>query len=182
MKNSFISLLRSLAKLARAPVGLQEAIEQSHALRETINNEFDKVRALSDAVLFEFGAARQQDLSFRSRITRWQPQLRMLFITLVALLKYRLQLPGFELPQRMDLAQQEFDEHLAVTLDVIAERFKGKASTRTLSLQDSFARLEQIIQASEPAVSQGAFSSHLQTFLLLSRRIVSLTISLDREI
>ena len=182
MKNAFTSLLRSLATLARAPVEPQGAIEQSYALRETINNNFDKVRALSDAVIFEFGASRQQDLSFRSRITRWQPQLRMLFITLVALLKYRLQLPGFELPQRMDLAQQEFDEHLAVTLDVIAERFKGKASTRTLSLQDSFARLEQIIQASEPAVSQGALSSHLQTFLLLSRRIVSLTISLDREI
>jgi len=180
MKNEFISLLRSLAKLARAPVEPQDAIEQSYALRETINNNFDKVRALSDAVLFEFGPNRPQDLAFRSRITPWQPQLRMLFITRVALLKYRLQLPGFELPQRVDLAQQEFDEHLAVTLDVIADRFKGKARTRTESLQDSFARVEQTIQTS--AVSQGVLSSHLQTFLLLSRRIISLTISLDREI
>ena len=182
MKNTFISLLRSLAKLARAPVDPQDAIEQSYALRETVNSNFDKVRAFSDAVLFEFGASRQKDLAFRSRITRWQPQLRMLFITRVALLKYRLQLPGFELPQGLDLAEQEFDEHLAATLDGIGDRFKGKASTRTEGLQDSFARLEQSIQASEPAVSQGGLSSHLQTFLQLSRRIVNLTISLDREI
>jgi len=182
MKNAFISLLRSLAKLARAPVDPQGAIEQSYALRETINNNFDKVRALSDAVLFEFWASRQQDLAFRSRITRWQQQLRMLVITRVALLKYRLQLPGFELPQRADLAQQEFDEQLAVTLDGIADRFKGKARTRTERLQDSVVRLEQIIQASEAVVSQGVLSSHLQTFLHLTRRIVSLTNSLDRDI
>ena len=182
MKNAFISLLRSLAKLARAPVEPLDDIEQSYALRETINNNFDKVRALSDAVLFEFGADRQQDLAFRSQITHWQPQLRMLFITRVALLKYRLQLPGFELPQPVRVAQSEFDEHLAVTLNGIADRFKSKARSKTESLQDSFVRLEQTIQASEPAVSQGVLSSHLQTFVHLSRRIVSLTISLDREI
>src|SRR6266850_3471030 len=47
MKNAFVSLLRSLAKLARAPVDPQDGIEQTHPLRETINNDFDKVRALS---------------------------------------------------------------------------------------------------------------------------------------
>jgi multidrug resistance protein MdtO len=184
MKKGFISLLRSLAKLAREPVAEnpQSAIEQTYALRETINNDFDKVRAFSDAVLFEFGPTRQQDLALRSRILGWQPQLRILFITRVALLKYRLRLPGFELPKRVDLAQQEFDEHLAVTLDGIADRFSGKARARTESLQDSLLRLEQTIQASEPAVSQEVLSSHPQTFLHLSRRIVSLTISLDREL
>jgi multidrug resistance protein MdtO len=111
-------------------------------------------------------------------IIGWQPQLRMLFITRVALLKYRLQLPGFELPQPVELAQQEFDEHLAVTLNGIADRVNGEVSTRAESLQDSFARLEQTIQTSEPAESQGVLSSHLQTFLHLSRRIVSLAVIL----
>jgi multidrug resistance protein MdtO len=182
MKNVFISLLRSLANLARAPVGLQDdPIVQCSALRETLNNDFDKVRALSDAVLFEFGATREQNLAFRSRITRWQPQLRMLFITRVALLKYRLRFPGFELPQRVELAQQEFDEHLAGTLDGMADRFKGEARARTENLQDSFARLVQTIQTSEPATSP-VLSSHLETFLQLSRRIVGLAVSLDQEI
>jgi hypothetical protein len=48
-----------------------------------------------------------------------------------------------------------------------------------MTLQDSFARVEQTIQTSEPAISQGI---HLQTFLHLSRRIVSLAVSLDQQI
>src|SRR6476619_5629615 len=60
MKNVFVSLLHTLANLARAPVGLHDGMEQTNPLREAINNDFDKVRALSDAVLFEFGPSRQQ--------------------------------------------------------------------------------------------------------------------------
>ncbi len=180
MKNAFISLLRSLAKLARAPVDPQDAIEQSYALRETINNSFDKVRALSDAVLFEFGASRQQDLSFRSRITRWQPQLRMLFITRVALLKYRLQLPGFELPQLVRLAQRDFDEHLAVKLEGMADRLQSKAPQEGEDLDASLVHLEGIVRSCSSA--PGAGTANTQTLLLLSRRVESLAASLDKEI
>jgi multidrug resistance protein MdtO len=182
MKNAFVSLLRSLAKLARAPIGLQNAIEQSYALRETINNNFDKVRALCDAVLFEFGPTRHQDLAFRSRITRWQPQLRTLFITRVALLKYRLRLPGFELPEPVRVAQQEFDEHLAAALDRIADRLQGAARQKTEGLEASLAHLEETTKTHDPGASQGALASHVQTFLPLSRRIEQLAVSLDQEI
>jgi len=180
MKTAFVSLLRSLAKLARAPVDPQDAIEQSYALRETINNNFDKVRALSDAVLFEFGASRQQDLSFRNRITRWQPQLRMLFITRVALLKYRLQLPGFELPQSVRLAQRDFDEHLAVKLEGMADRLQSKAPQEGEDLDASLVHLEGIVRSRSSA--PGAGTANIQTLLLLSRRVESLAASLDKEI
>jgi hypothetical protein len=78
--------------------------QRGNSLRETINNRFDQVRALADGVLFEFGPSRQQDLALRTRILRWQPQLRMLFLTRIALWRYRLQLPGFELPKPVALA------------------------------------------------------------------------------
>jgi len=182
MKNAFISLLRSLAKLAREPVAEkpQAAIEQTYALRETINNGFDQVRALSDAVLFEFGASRQQDLAFRSRIARWQPQLRMLFITRVALLKYRLQLPGFELPQPVRLAQRDFDEHLAVKLEGMADRLQSKAPQEGEDLDASLVHLEGIVRSRSSA--PGAGTANIQTLLLLSRRVESLAASLDKEI
>jgi multidrug resistance protein MdtO len=180
MKNAFISLLRSLAKLARAPVDPQAAIEQTYALRETLNNNFDKVRALSDAVLFEFGPSRQQDLSFRSRITRWQPRLRMIFITRVALLKYRLQLPGFELPQPVRVAQRDFDEHLAVKLEGMAHRLQSKAPQEGEDLDASLVHLEGIVRSCSSA--PGAGTANTQTLLLLSRRVQSLTASLDKEI
>ena len=37
------------------------------ALRETINESFDKERALADGVLFEFGHSRQEDWPYASR-------------------------------------------------------------------------------------------------------------------
>ena len=115
---------------------VDERVAKHNHIRPAVSDEV--VRPRRPRKLFSTSSRSEiRSLELPSRITRWQPQLRMLFITRVALLKYRLQLPGFELPQRVDLAQQEFDEHLAVALDGIADRFKGTARTRTESLQDS---------------------------------------------
>jgi multidrug resistance protein MdtO len=145
MKTTFVSTLRLLAQFVREPLStdLRVAIERSYSLRETINKNFDKVRALADGVLFEFGPSRQDDLALRDRIRRWQPQLRLLFLTRITLLKFRLQLPGFQLPEPVQLAQQEFDHRLAKTLDAMAERMESKGPEVRESLEDSFERLER---------------------------------------
>jgi multidrug resistance protein MdtO len=93
MKMAFISSLRLLAQLSREPLSknLRVAAERTFSLRDMINSSFDEVRALADAVPLETGVSRQQDLTLRRRILRWQPRLRMLFITRVALWRYRLQ-------------------------------------------------------------------------------------------
>ena len=182
MKSALISLLRSLAKLARAPAAgdLHAAMEQSYALRETINNTFEKVRALADGVQFEFGPSRQHDLTLRNRIMRWQPQLRMLFITRVALFKYRLRLPGFELPQPFCLTQQEFDEHLAAKLEGMADRLESKPRAQTQALDGRLFNLEESVSSCHS--EQGAGTANIQTFLMLSSRVESLVAFLDKEI
>ena len=98
MRRTFISNLRSLGQLVREPLPGREKNWRSDSLRETINTNFDKVRSMADGVLFELGPSRWGDLALRNQIRRWQPQLRALFVTRIALMKYRLQLPGFELP------------------------------------------------------------------------------------
>jgi len=130
MKRTFVSNLRLLAELAREPLSkeLKVATQRGYALHETINANFDEVRSLADAVLFEFSSSRQQDLALRDRIRQWQPQLRMLFLMRIVLWKYRVQLPGFELPKPVAMAQQEFDHHLATTLHGMADRMEGKSS------------------------------------------------------
>ena len=127
MKRRFVLTFRLLAQLAREPVStdIQATTKRSYALRETIDNEFDKVRALADGVLFEFGPSRQQDLAMRDHIRRWQPQLRTLFIMRIASLKYRFQVPGFELPEAIRLAQQAYDDRSAQMLEEMAERIEG---------------------------------------------------------
>jgi multidrug resistance protein MdtO len=129
MKRKFISIVRLLAQFTREPLSTDRRVtaERSYSLRETIDNSFDQVRALADGVLFEFGPSRQKDLALRSRIVRWQPQLRMLFLTRIALWKYRARLPGFELSQPIATAQREFDAGLANVLDGIADRMEGRS-------------------------------------------------------
>src|SRR5258708_10240396 len=140
MKKTFISNLRTLAEFERQPLAGERkvAIERSYAHRETINSNFDKVRSLADGVLFEFGPSRQKDLALRGQIRRWQPQLRMLFLTRITLFKYRLQLPGFELPSAVRASQAEFDGRLAAILELMASRLENTAPPKDHDLTATF--------------------------------------------
>jgi len=130
MKRAFVSALRLLAQFAREPISrdYNVATERSYSLREAINNNFDSMRASADAVLFEFGPSRLQDLAWRSRFKQWQPQLQLLFVTEIALWKYRARIPGFELPPTLGTAQRAFDDELARTLEALKDRIEGRPS------------------------------------------------------
>jgi len=182
MRRTFMVNLQSLARLVREPAPGSEKTWRSDSLRETINAAFDKVRTLADGVLFEFGPSRQQDLALRDRIRQWQPQLRLIFLTRIALLKYRLRLPSFELPEAVSQAQREFDNELAMTLEGMAGRIEGTILERRVKLEDSLKQLEQSAQASYPEPSKEASVTTLQTFLIFSRRIEVLASTLDKEI
>jgi multidrug resistance protein MdtO len=182
MKRTFVSNLRLLAQLMREPLPGTEKTWRSYSLRHTIEANFNKVRGLADAVLFELGASRQQHLALRDRIRRSQPQLHALFLTRLALLKYRLQLPGFDLQEPVHVAQQEFDDHLAKALDGMADRMEGKASERKDDLGDAFDALEKTVRSSCSEGPQGLVGPDLQTFLTLSRSIENVTLSLDNQI
>jgi multidrug resistance protein MdtO len=106
----------------------------------------------------------------------------LVFLTRIALLKYRLRLPGFELPEAVSLARQEFDNHLADTLEGIADRMEGKVSEVRENLEASLERLERTAVACCPGLPQEALATPLQTFLPLSRTIEQLTSVLTKEI
>jgi multidrug resistance protein MdtO len=123
MRAAFISTVRSLAQLAKGPVSrdIRDEIGRSFALRETINANLNKVSAQADGVLFEFGPSRERDLQLRSYVRRWQPQLRALFLMRIALRKYRLQLPGFELPELLRVQLETYDNDSARLLENMAD-------------------------------------------------------------
>jgi multidrug resistance protein MdtO len=132
LKETFISNLRLLAQFAKEPASkdLKAATSRRFALGETINTNLDKVRALADGVLLEFGRSREQDLALRNLIRRAQPQMRVLFIMQIAEWKYRVQLPGFELPEVIAVPQREFGDRLAESLDAMAARMEGRSRAR----------------------------------------------------
>ena len=168
MRKVFISTLRLLAQFAREPVS-------GSALRDTINTKFDNVRSLADGVLLEFGPSRRRGLAWRDRIRRWQPQLRTLFIMRSASLKYRLQLPGFELPEAVTASLQAYDERSAQMLDNIADRLEGKTPQGELVSADSFALLERVVESWRGDESRVLLSEHGATFVPLLREIDRLT-------
>jgi len=184
MKKSFITSLRLLGQLFSVPLSkdIRVVIEQTSSLRDKINTNLDKLRVLGDAVLFEFGPSRQQDLALRGQIMRWQSEVRMLFLMEITWLKYRLQLPGFELPEGLREAQLEFDDEFARTLESMADRFEGRRSTRKAEFENSFRRLERNIQTCYSKASSQQVTAQLQTFQSLCLRIGSLTMSLANEI
>jgi multidrug resistance protein MdtO len=157
------------------------AIKRCYSLRETINNNFDQVRALADGVVFEFRASRQQDLALRKRILHWELNMRLIFVTRIVLWKYRVPLPGLELPDPVPRAQQDFDDQLAAVLDALADQMEGKPPARYPDLEDAVERLARTVHASVGKEPQELLATRLETFLSLSRRIESLTVSLEQE-
>jgi multidrug resistance protein MdtO len=180
MKRTFVVNLRLLADLAREPLAgdRKRAVQRIESLRQTINTNFANENALSDAVLFEFGSSREQDLALRDRIRRWQAQLRTLFLMQLALMKYRFRLPGFDLPEPVQLAQQQFDQELANSLDAMANRMEGQRSEGEVRFEDFFKRLKDTTMTCCRDVSP----AELQAFLALSHSIESVVASLDKEI
>jgi multidrug resistance protein MdtO len=171
LKRQVISTFRLLARLVREPLTTETraAVDRVRALRATINASFDGMRALADGVLFEFGPSRRANLAWRRRILEWNPQLHLVFLTRVALVKYRLGVPGFELPTALGAAQVDFDCELANRLDNIADRLEDTTATPD-ALDHALAQLEHVSRF------------HDSPFLPLSRRIASLTASLDEAV
>ena len=178
MQSAFISALRLLAQLTREPVSgdLRAAVERSHALGETISERLDQGRSLADAVAFEFGPSRRRDLRIRDDLGRWQPRLRTLFLMRIESFKYRLQLPGFELPEAVRTAQQAYDYRSAAVLEALADRIEAQSQPGRETLTNSLAAVEEACRA------EGEEQARLQPFLILQWQIEELTASLAEQI
>jgi hypothetical protein len=107
-------------------------------------------------------------------------KVRMLFLTEIALWKYRAQLPGFELPTALATQQRQFDEGVALALEGMADRLEGR-SPKSPSFEDSVTDHEGNAEAYAKAPEQ-TFSDRESALLSLRRRIQKLTTSLTQEI
>jgi multidrug resistance protein MdtO len=184
MKNSFVSTVRLMAQLARRPASKDLAIEiaGSLALRETINANLDKVRALADSVLFEFGPSRQVNLELRSQIRGWQAELRALFVMRIASLKYRLQLPGFEMPDSVRLRLKAYDETSASMLEQMADRLEGKEHPAGSDTGEMSELIRQRFQETEAAAESELPVTQAHSFVTLLGEIDGLTNSLVGQV
>jgi multidrug resistance protein MdtO len=184
MKKTFALNLRLMADVIREPLSNDPRVAKARqfSLRETVTENFDSVRATADAVFLEFGPSREQNMALRRRVQAAQVPLRTLFLTRVALWKYRAQTPGFELPKEVLLAQQVFDTQSANKLDAIADRIEGKSSSKTSDMEESFAHLEQASGKIRSQQPPDILDHHVRTLMVLSNRSEELTIWLNENL
>jgi multidrug resistance protein MdtO len=78
----------TLDRITELPArGSVEAAPAVARLQETIDNNFEKIRDLADAVLLEFRRERELDLISRYRVRSWIPLVRSIFMLRVAILR-----------------------------------------------------------------------------------------------
>jgi multidrug resistance protein MdtO len=131
--------------------------------------------------MLEFGSSRERHIAMHDQLLQWQFQLQRIFLARIAMLKYRLRLPGFELPAQVQAIQMEYDGHQAATLEAIADRLAGK-STLLENISPSFESVEHAAQEycrTETGTNVGV---PLTTFVPLARHLDGLVQSLSREI
>jgi multidrug resistance protein MdtO len=133
-------------------------------------------------VLFEFGPSRQRDLETRERIRRWQPQFRTLFVMRIALLKYRLRVPGFEVPETVRRSQEAYDELCARALEQMADRVDGCERSHADQGEQSVAIRKDALRNTELEIRRELPAAQAQSFVMLLEAIDVLTTSLTGEI
>jgi multidrug resistance protein MdtO len=183
MQRTFVLTLRLVAKLMRAPVAQDPdaAREETYSLRETIDASFEKLRQHADGVMLEFGKSRERNLALRTRLLQWQLQLRILFLTRVALLQYRLRSPGFELPEWMLQSEQKAEAVDARRLENLADIAAGKLLI-SAAVPDNSATAPQDQYQGQLSIPNIAAFPSLRSFVALRSRGESLLSSLEKEV
>jgi multidrug resistance protein MdtO len=180
MQRSFVSTLRLLAKLM-TPVSTTAGvtIDEAYRLREAISTNFEELRQQADGLMLEFGGSREHNLGARSHLLRWQLQLRIIFVIRIALLRYLLRLPGFEIPEPLLRTQEIADGQLAERLERLADRISNKVPSLLATYDTQLPVTPSTVY--DPR-SDTSLTPHSRSFLLLSSRITSLLTSLESEI
>jgi multidrug resistance protein MdtO len=183
MHRTFVSSLRLLAQLMRAPISSDSgiAIEETYSLRDRIATNFETLRQHADGVTLEFGKTRQHDLATRSQFLRWQLRLREVFRLRITLLKYRLVLPGFELPEPLHRAQLAFDTRFAERLESLADNLSAWKRFTPARKESSATIIEEAIDKSLLR-ELSTRSSTAQTFISLLSRLESSMNAFEHEI
>ncbi|HZP25115.1 MAG TPA: FUSC family protein [Terriglobales bacterium] len=148
MQEAFCGNLRLLAELMepRRRGDVVEVAKRVVQLRDQINDRFNTVRAQSDAVLFEFGPARQRKLAMRDDFRRWQSPISILAQVQITFLQYFFEERFPELPQPIADAEAAFERDMAGVARAMADETGGLAPSAVPDIQQSAQRLQQEIK------------------------------------
>ena len=121
------------------------AMKKIRTLRDQLNAGFDAVRAQSDAVLFEFGSARERKMKLRDDVRRWQPSIRTLLLVQVTSAQYLTQKPLKNLPPTIAEAGVAFEKAIARVMRALADEVSGKPAQPVPELRHAAEEFHQAV-------------------------------------
>jgi multidrug resistance protein MdtO len=158
-----------------------KAIRRIRQLRDQLNAGFQAVTAQSDAVLLEFGPARQRKLEIREDIRRWQPSIRTLLQLQMTVTQYRAETPLQDLPPSLAEAHIAFERDIARVMRALANEVNGNPSDPTPDPQNAARRLEQEIRKHYSSLG-GQVSSQGADMISLAESMASILSPLYQDI
>lgn len=149
MQSIFAHNLEMFAELAEQLLEPDQvkAIRRIRQLRDQINDGFAAVRSQSDAILFEFGPARQRKLQIRDDVRRWQPQVRTLLLVQITAIQYLAQKPLSALPDPIARAGVDFEKDMARVMRAMASEVTGKPVGPVPDIRLAATRMRQEAQS-----------------------------------
>jgi multidrug resistance protein MdtO len=180
MRKLFATNLGLLADLATPwREGKLADLKEIRQTRDRLSTSFGSVNAQADAVLFEIGPTRAQDLLLRERLLGWQPKLRSLFLIEIGLLQYRLQISPDELAPEVVNAQQRFDEAVTEALRIMAHTIStGEPAKPGFGIQAAYEGLRDALQSTY----KDGLTARAKGVLAYSANIAEVLDSLTEEI
>jgi multidrug resistance protein MdtO len=147
MQAVFAHNLEMFAELAEELLEQDQikAIRRIRQLRDQLNAGFQAVTAQSDAVLLDFGPARQRKLQIRENIRRWSPAIRALLLVQVTAAQYLENRPLTDLPEAIARGGTAFQRDFAQVMRALANEVSGKPVDAVPDIRLSAARWQQEI-------------------------------------
>jgi len=100
----------------------------------------------------------------------------------IASLKYRLQAPGFEMPEAVHLRQEAYDQVSARMLEEIADRIEKPSSAIVTGAQELQQLLNERLHEMDAEALRQLPKAQAESLLTLLHGIDALTTSLTKEV
>lgn len=182
MVRIFVVNLRLMADIVSSSPASEDraAIVKIRRQREAIYRQFGDVNAQSDAVPFETGPARAQDMAARDRIRRWQSALRSFYLLEAPLLQFRI-FAGRDAKSRSFTAlEDDFRFECARIFLDIAKSLEDQLATHAHHTSPVASLVERI--DSSPARIETDYSERERALFRLTRTIAQLVDRLQVEV
>jgi multidrug resistance protein MdtO len=180
MRRSFAKAIRQIGDLVLLPnnPNREQVLLQFRSLRESINASLHQTQTSADTVRYDFGAGRESGLRLRAAILQWQVTAEALFLSTLAMLQYRLQVPLSAFPESMREAHESFRKELQDLLSDLARMIEhGAAEQQIMRAGELLAHLEKEGQQ-QFLKTEGALTARAHGVASLDRQLVALTKSL----